>query len=201
MIGADGGFVIARPDAYVSRSRLDFHMQNVDKYLHSASWAQHRSTVPKNLSADDVQALQPEDPDLQCSIDSRLLREAVKVPCCSTSFCQECITKYLQAHSFVCPECESKVKSVAQLKPDEDRRQRVSEYIEEMLQASRENKAKEEEGDDNADGAAKEEGKDQEEGSSKPDSLTNKTQVVRSQYKFFCFLFRGPKTNTAVSGF
>lgn len=118
----------------------------------SASWAQHRAAVPKNLSASDVQALQPEDPDLQCSIDSRLLREAVKVPCCSTSFCQECITKYLQAHSYVCPECESKIKSLAQLKADEDRRTRVSEYIEEMVQASRETKEREKqengEGDD-----------------------------------------------------
>lgn len=114
-------------------------------FSYRASWAEHRSAVPKNLSADDVQALQPEDPDLQCSIDSRLLKQAVKVPCCSTSFCEECITKYLQAHSFVCPECESKVKTLAQLKPDEDRRERVSAYIEDLVQASRENKARAEE--------------------------------------------------------
>jgi protein MPE1 len=85
-----------------------------------------------------VQGLQPEDPDLTCPIDSKLLRDAVKTPCCSTSFCEPCITKYLTEHDFVCPECESKVKSLEKLKPDEDRRQRVADYVQEMVHASKE---------------------------------------------------------------
>ncbi|GAA97829.1 uncharacterized protein L969DRAFT_77888 [Mixia osmundae IAM 14324] len=132
MVTADGGFVIARPDA--------------------ASWAQ-RKTGRKNLTPADVQNLEPTDPDLSCPICAKLLKDAVIVPCCSTSFCETCIRPYLEKNSMICPECESKVKGLDALKPDEDRRTRVKEYIAEMVEQSR---------DDNAPGAKTEDGKEEE---------------------------------------
>lgn len=122
----------------------DYTISSLFSIIHRASWAQHRQLVPKNLSAADVQGLQPEDPDLTCPIDNKLLKDAVKTPCCSTSFCKDCITKYLKTHSFVCSECESKVRSLDALKPDEDRRKRVLEYVDEIVRASKENAQEEE---------------------------------------------------------
>jgi hypothetical protein len=91
----------------------------------------------KNLTAADVQDLEPSDPDLTCPLCSKLLRDAVKTPCCSTSFCESCIKSSLADNDNVCPECESVVKNASLLVVDEDRRQRVKEYIDEVVKASR----------------------------------------------------------------
>ncbi|KAK9894655.1 DWNN-domain-containing protein [Cystobasidium minutum MCA 4210] len=116
MVTADGNFVIARPDA--------------------ASWEKHRA-VTANLTSNDIQNAPPTDPDLTCPLCNRLLRDAVKTPCCSTSYCEECIHNYLSENDFVCPECESKVKSLKNLVKDEDRRERAKKYLEDTLQASK----------------------------------------------------------------
>ncbi|KAL7005028.1 Protein mpe1 [Cystobasidiomycetes sp. EMM_F5] len=116
MITADGSFVIARPDA--------------------ASWEKHRAVVA-NLTENDIQNMAPTDPDLTCPLCNRLLRDAVKTPCCSTSYCEECIHNYLSENDFVCPQCESKIKSLKNLVRDEDRRARAKQYLEDTLKASK----------------------------------------------------------------
>ncbi|GAA5924584.1 cleavage polyadenylation factor subunit MPE1 [Sporobolomyces koalae] len=117
MVTADGGFVVARPD--------------------NASWFAHRARTA-NLSASDVQNLAPTDPDLTCPICSKLLRDAVLTPCCSTSFCEDCVSNALLDNDMLCPECESRVKNLEKLKPDEGRRERAKKYVEEMVEASKE---------------------------------------------------------------
>ncbi|GAA5847298.1 hypothetical protein JCM3766R1_003941 [Sporobolomyces carnicolor] len=117
MVTADGGFVVARPD--------------------NASWFAHRARTA-NLSASDVQNLAPTDPDLTCPICSKLLREAVVTPCCSTSFCDECVSNALVDNDMLCPECETRVKNLERLKPDDDRRERAKRYVDEMVEASKE---------------------------------------------------------------
>jgi protein MPE1 len=105
--------------------------------LNSASWNAHLATT-KNLSANDIQNLAPTDPDLTCPICSKLLRDAVLTPCCSISFCQECVHNFLNENDFLCPECESRIKNLDKLKVDEGRRGRVKVYIDEMVEASKE---------------------------------------------------------------
>ncbi|GAA5857374.1 hypothetical protein JCM8547_002249 [Rhodosporidiobolus lusitaniae] len=117
MVTADGGFVVARPD--------------------NASWLAHRA-LTANLSASDIQNLAPTDPDLTCPVCSKLLRDAVLTPCCSTSFCDDCVSNALLDNDMMCPECESRVKSLEKLKPDEDRRERAKKYVDQMVEASKE---------------------------------------------------------------
>ncbi|GAA6000578.1 hypothetical protein JCM10207_004559 [Rhodosporidiobolus poonsookiae] len=117
MVTADGGFVVARPD--------------------NASWFAHRARTA-NLSANDIQNLAPTDPDLTCPVCSKLLRDAVLTPCCSTSFCDECVSNALLDNDMLCPECETRVKNLDKLVPDEGRRERCQVYVDEMVQASKE---------------------------------------------------------------
>ncbi|BGP37349.1 Protein mpe1 [Rhodotorula kratochvilovae] len=117
MVTAEGGFVVARPD--------------------SASWLAHRA-ITANLSAHDIQNLAPTDPDLTCPVCSKLLRDATLTPCCNTSFCDECVTNALLDNDMLCPECETRVKSLEKLKPDEDRRERCKKYVDDTLEASKE---------------------------------------------------------------
>lgn len=85
-----------------------------------------------------MQNLAPTDPDLTCPICSKLLREAVVTPCCSTSFCDECVSNALVDNDMLCPECETRVKNLERLKPDDDRRERAKRYVDEMVEASKE---------------------------------------------------------------
>ncbi|KAH9467519.1 hypothetical protein Pst134EA_011160 [Puccinia striiformis f. sp. tritici] len=52
----------------------------------NATWKQHESVVVKNLSSADINNQQPSNPDLVCSICSKLMKNAVKMICCSSSF-------------------------------------------------------------------------------------------------------------------
>lgn len=78
------------------------------------------------------------DSALSCPICSRLLREAVRTPCCKTLYCEECIHTTLLDQDFVCPNCESKIASLDKLKPDEEARQKVEEFVKSELQKSKE---------------------------------------------------------------
>lgn len=62
-------------------------------------------------------------------------------------------------NDMLCPECESRIKNVDKLKPDEPRRERVRKYIEDVVQASKDDKDGEGEGeDDDGDGVKKADG-------------------------------------------
>lgn len=103
----------------------------------SASWLAHRA-ITANMSASDIQNLAPTDPDLTCPICSKLLNEAVLTPCCSTAFCEECLSNALLDNDMLCPECETRIKSLEKLKVDEDRRERAKKYVDETVAASKE---------------------------------------------------------------
>lgn len=146
MVTTEGDFVVARPDA--------------------ASWNAHRA-ITKNLSASDVQNLAPTDPDLTCPICSRLLRDATSTPCCGSSFCADCLKNHLTDNDQLCPECETRIKSLDRLLPDEGRRERAKRYIDDMVEASKEQELegdlKIEEGEE-ADGEVKNEPEEPEAG-------------------------------------
>lgn len=91
----------------------------------------------------EVRDTQPHDVELACPICRKLVWDAVKTPCCSTSFCEECITTWLLEHEFECESCESKVKSVKDLTVDEELRERVRQYMDAEIERSKKEKAEE----------------------------------------------------------
>lgn len=95
------------------------------------------------MTAAEVRETQPHDPELACPICKKVIWEAVKVPCCSTAYCEECVQSWLLDHDFVCESCESKVGSLEELAPDEELRGRVQEYIETEIERSKKEKEEE----------------------------------------------------------
>lgn len=79
----------------------------------------------------------PSDSSLCCPIDNKLFRDAVKTPCCSTVYCEECIQTHLLENDFVCHNCAKKVPSLDKLSPDQSMRTKVDEYVEQTVEASR----------------------------------------------------------------
>jgi len=78
----------------------------------------------------------PSDPALACPICHKLLRDAVKTPCCSKTFDEECIQTHLLESDFVCPSCHAKVASLDRITPDTAARDRVRRHIEEEIAKS-----------------------------------------------------------------
>lgn len=115
MLTADGTYVVAQVD--------------------SESWRKNRVRT-KPLTQSDVYQSTPTNTALACPLCSKLLRDAVKTPCCGTKYCEECIQTHLLEHEFICAECERRIPDLDQLRPDEEARKSVREYIKETIEQS-----------------------------------------------------------------
>ncbi|KAG9032067.1 hypothetical protein FRB95_001928 [Tulasnella sp. JGI-2019a] len=116
MVTPEGGFVVAEPD--------------------SAAWERQRAR-PKGLTEADVKDRPPKDPALACGICNKVIKDAVKTPCCQTTYCEECIHTHLLEGTFECPNCRTRIPSLDKLKIDSEMRAKVREYIRETVEESR----------------------------------------------------------------
>lgn len=68
--------------------------------------------------------------DLLCSICKGIFRDAVMIPCCGSSFCDECIrTALLESDDNECPECNEKGTSPGSLIPNRFLRTNVAAFL------------------------------------------------------------------------
>lgn len=116
MITADGTYVVAQVD--------------------SATWEKERAQGVKALSKSDVYQAVPSDNSLACPLCSKLLRNAVQTPCCSTRFCEECIQTHLLEHDFACAECDRRIADLGNLKRDDETRRKVEQYVQDAVEKS-----------------------------------------------------------------
>ncbi|TBU27286.1 DWNN domain-containing protein [Dichomitus squalens] len=116
MVTPEGGYVVAQPD--------------------SASW-QKQVTRHKGLTEADIRERPPTDPSLQCPMDGKLFRDAVKTPCCGTLYCEECVQTHLLERDFLCPNCARKIPSLDKLIVDKPTRARVHDYVDSEIERSR----------------------------------------------------------------
>lgn len=77
-------------------------------------------TYTQKPAAPAPQEAKPDIPDdLLCSICSDLLTDAVMIPCCGNSFCDECIRSFLlESEDHECPDCHEKDISPGTLIPN-----------------------------------------------------------------------------------
>ncbi|KAF8327187.1 DWNN domain-containing protein [Cantharellus anzutake] len=117
MITPEGGFVVAQPD--------------------SETWKKQTARRP-GMTEVELRERPPSDPTLQCPICNKLFREAVKTPCCSKTFCEECVQTHLLERDFSCPGCQEKISTLDMLIPDVVTRGHVKNYTEEEIAKSEE---------------------------------------------------------------
>ncbi|PWN47918.1 hypothetical protein IE53DRAFT_389925 [Violaceomyces palustris] len=115
MVTPDGSYVIAQPD--------------------QESWKRNK-VKSKPLTETDVYQSAPTDSSLACPLCSKLLRAAVKTPCCETRYCEECIQTHLLEHDFSCAECEKRIPDLELLIKDDETRARVRDYIKTTIESS-----------------------------------------------------------------
>ena len=76
------------------------------------------------------------DSSLACPICELLFHDAVRTPCCSTTYCEECIQNHLLENDFTCPNCQSKIPSLDRLVMDKPTRTRVMDYVDKAIAES-----------------------------------------------------------------
>ena len=89
-----------------------------------------RPLQPASTAASQPAALAANGPpaDLLCSLCHNLYHSPMVVPCCFTSFCDECIRQaLLWEDSYTCPSCQHRPVSLEQLQPNDGLRRRVEE--------------------------------------------------------------------------
>ncbi|KAG9017163.1 hypothetical protein FRB90_001515 [Tulasnella sp. 427] len=117
MVTPEGGFVVAEPD--------------------NAAWERQQKAKAKGLTEAEVKDRPPRDPSLACPQCEKLLRDAVKTPCCQKDYCEECIHTHLLEGSFECPNCKSRIPSLDKLRIDSEMRGKVREYVRNTVEESR----------------------------------------------------------------
>lgn len=103
----------------------------------SAAWERQQKAKAKGLTEAEVKDRPPRDPSLACPQCDKLLRDAVKTPCCQKDYCEECIHTHLLEGSFECPNCKSKIPSLDKLRIDSETRAKVREYVRNTVEESR----------------------------------------------------------------
>ncbi|CBY01842.1 hypothetical protein IAQ61_006438 [Plenodomus lingam] len=81
---------------------------------------------------------------LECSIDKRMFVDPVKTPCCSKTYCRECIDNALADGDLICPNCAQEDVLMDDLVPDEDMVKSIKAFEAERAKAKldKEEKAK-----------------------------------------------------------
>ncbi|RUS30822.1 hypothetical protein BC938DRAFT_478920, partial [Jimgerdemannia flammicorona] len=73
--------------------------------------------------------------DLECPICKGLFREAVVIPCCGTTYCDECIRVWLLEKEFTCESCGMGDRDLDGLVPNVDVRESVDAYLREFARS------------------------------------------------------------------
>ena len=110
MVNADGEYVVAIAD-----------QASWESYQKKAGGVASKPEEPKGSK-------ELQDRGVECSMCHKMMRDAVKTPCCKNVYCEECIQNALLESDFVCPTCDAKEILLDSLHPDTETRNKVEEY-------------------------------------------------------------------------
>jgi protein MPE1 len=110
MVNADGEYVVAVAD-----------QASWESYQKKASGVANKAEAPKGSK-------ELQERGIECDMCHKLMRDAVKTPCCKKVNCEECIQNALLESDFVCPTCEAKEILLDSLVADADTRNKIVEY-------------------------------------------------------------------------
>ncbi|RPB29561.1 DWNN-domain-containing protein [Terfezia boudieri ATCC MYA-4762] len=109
MVNAEGEYVVAEPD--------------------KASWESYQQKAAKSSSkAETKGSKELQELGLECTVDHKLFKDAVKTPCCGKVYCEDCIHTLLFDSDFDCPSCQAKDILLDRLVVDTETRAMVEAY-------------------------------------------------------------------------
>ncbi|KAI9805296.1 MAG: hypothetical protein M1833_005749 [Piccolia ochrophora] len=114
MVNAEGEFVVAEPD--------------------KASWEQYQAKTKQSAAAQEAAksgSKELQERGLECPIDKKLFVEPMKTPCCSRTYCNDCVTNALIESDFTCPGCQRDGVLIDDLVADTESAAKIEEYLKE----------------------------------------------------------------------
>lgn len=109
MVNAEGEYVVAEPD--------------------KASWESYQQKAAKSSSKAEAEGSKElQELGLECTVDHKLFKDAVKTPCCGKVYCEDCIHTLLFDSDFDCPNCQAKDILLDRLVVDTETRAKVEAY-------------------------------------------------------------------------
>lgn len=121
MVTADGEFVVHEPDK-----------KAWEKFKAKAQGSEEA----KKLAAQDEKELR--ERGLECELDKKMFIDPMKTPCCAKTYCNDCITNALIEGDLVCPSCQTEGVLIDDLKPDDEAKDKIEEYLREREAARKE---------------------------------------------------------------
>lgn len=118
------------PPGVMYTSTGEWVVAEPDKAAWDKFQAQQKASEEK-AKAQTTNASELEERGLQCPIDKRLFVDPVKTPCCSHTYCRDCIENALFSSDFVCPNCASDNVLVDDLSADEDMVKKIKDFEDE----------------------------------------------------------------------
>lgn len=115
MVNADGDWVVAEPD--------------------KASWEQFQAKAMVSAAAQAEAARgskELQERGFECPIDNRLFVEPTKTPCCHRTYCNDCVINALLDDDLRCPGCGKEGILIDDLLPDDEVKNKIQSYQEEM---------------------------------------------------------------------
>lgn len=108
-------------------------------FFRSQAYKEGKKERPPFAQDPEPMVEKPEIPeDLLCNICKDLLTDAVMIPCCGNSFCDECIRTFLlESEEHECPDCSEKDVSPESLIPNRYLRNAVLNFKNETGYAKR----------------------------------------------------------------
>ena len=95
-----------------------------------ASWESYQQKAAKSSTkagnSEGNEELQ--ERGLECTVDHKLFKDAVKTPCCGKVYCEDCIHNLLFETDFVCPNCDAKDILLEKIVVDTETREKVEAY-------------------------------------------------------------------------
>jgi len=117
---------------------------------------QEKANVSKAQAASaDAASKEIRERGLECSIDKRKFVDPVKTPCCSKTYCRECIDNALADGDLICPNCGQEEVLMDDLVSDEEMLTKLREYDAEKAKEKQEKQEKEKEKEREAEEKAK----------------------------------------------
>lgn len=107
---------------------------------------QEKTNASKVQAANaDAASKEMRERGLECPIDKRRFVDPVKTPCCSKTYCRECIDNALAEGDLICPNCGTEEVLMDNLEPDEEMVTKLRDYDAEKAKEQQEKQALEKE--------------------------------------------------------
>lgn len=98
-----------------------------EKFQRSAS--NNYSSAPLDILLDNYRKEIPVPDYVRCPVCKHIPQDAIIMTCCGTTYCEECMRRYLMDNNFQCYDCKEKIELEDFFVPNLNVREYIDRYV------------------------------------------------------------------------